>query len=69
MPVVVVQHNDQGDHRLAKGQPGWELRPEIAPLPGEVLVHKTACDSFFETDLQAQAAGTAASPISSSAAA
>jgi nicotinamidase-related amidase len=52
VPVVVVQHNDSGDHRLAKGAPGWELRPEIAPLPGEVLVHKTACDSFFETDLQ-----------------
>jgi len=54
VPVIVVQHNDQGDHRLAKGQPGWELRPEIAPLPGETLVHKTACDSFYETDLQAQ---------------
>lgn len=54
VPVIVVQHNDAGDHRLAKGQPGWELRPEIAPLPGEVLVHKTACDSFFETDLQAR---------------
>ena len=52
VPVIVVQHNDQGDHRLAKGQPGWELRPEITPLPGEKLVHKTACDSFYETDLQ-----------------
>lgn len=52
VPVVVVQHDDQGDHRLAKGQPGWELRPEIAPLPGEALVHKTACDSFHETSLQ-----------------
>lgn len=52
VPVIVVQHNDQGDHRLAKGQPGWELRPEIAPLPGEKLVHKTACDSFFDTDLE-----------------
>jgi nicotinamidase-related amidase len=52
VPVVVVQHDDQGDHRLAKGQPGWELRPEIAPLPGEALVHKTACDAFFETSLQ-----------------
>ena len=53
VPVIVVQHNDQGDHRLAKGQPGWELRPEIAPLVGEKLVHKTACDSFYETDLEA----------------
>ncbi|WP_374384394.1 cysteine hydrolase family protein [Dongia sp.] len=52
VPVIVVQHDDQGDHRLAKGQPGWELRPEIAPLPGEALVHKTACDAFYETNLQ-----------------
>lgn len=52
VPVVVVQHSDLGDHHLAKGRPGWELRPEIAPRPGEALVHKTACDSFFETNLQ-----------------
>lgn len=54
VPVVVVQHDDQGDHRLARGAPGWELRPEIAPLAGEALVHKTACDSFFETTLEAE---------------
>jgi len=54
VPVVVVQHDDQGDHRLAKGAPGWELRPEIAPLPGEALVHKKACDSFFETTLDSE---------------
>lgn len=54
VPVVVVQHDDQGDHRLARGAPGWELRPEIAPLTGEALVHKTACDSFFETNLEAE---------------
>jgi nicotinamidase-related amidase len=52
VPVIVVQHNDLGDHRLAQGQPGWELRPEIAPVAGEKLVHKTACDSFYETDLE-----------------
>ncbi|WP_374375405.1 cysteine hydrolase family protein [Dongia sp.] len=54
VPVIVVQHDDKFDHRLAKGSPGWELRDEIAAKPGDVLVSKTACDSFFETDLEQQ---------------
>ena len=54
VPVIIVQHDDKGDHRLARGAPGWELRPEIAPIAGEPVVHKSACDSFFETDLEQQ---------------
>jgi nicotinamidase-related amidase len=52
VPVVIVQHDDKDDHRLSKGNPGWELRDEIAPVGDEPIVHKTACDSFFETNLQ-----------------
>jgi nicotinamidase-related amidase len=51
VPVIVVQHDDPPGSRLAIGTPGWELRPEIAPKIGEVLVSKRACDSFFDTDL------------------
>lgn len=54
VPVVIVQHDDKFDHRLAKGSPGWELRDEIAPREGDIVVHKTACDAFFETDLSHQ---------------
>lgn len=54
VPVLIVQHDDQEDHRLSKGSPGWELRAEIAPRPGEPVIAKTACDSFYETDLKAQ---------------
>lgn len=53
VPVVVVQHDGAPTHRLGKGKPGWELRPEIAPGDGDALVHKQASDSFFETDLDA----------------
>lgn len=49
VPVFVVQHDGEPGDR-----PGWSLRPEIAPLPGEALIHKKACDSFFETDLAAR---------------
>ncbi len=53
VPVVLVQHDGTDDHRLRTGSDGWRLRAEIASLPGDIVVHKTACDSFYETDLQA----------------
>lgn len=56
IPVIFVQHDGPAGHRLAVGTPGWRIRPEIAPHPDEVVVHKTACDSFFETTLGAELA-------------
>lgn len=53
VPVIVVQHDGRPDHRLGQGKPGWALRPEIAPLGGDILMHKRASDSFFETELDA----------------
>ena len=53
-PVILVQHDGTDDHRLRAGGDGWRLRAEIAPMPGDVVVHKTACDSFYDTDLQAR---------------
>jgi nicotinamidase-related amidase len=53
-PIIIVQHDGEETHRLARGSAGWALRKEIAPLPHEVIVHKTSCDSFFETDLAAR---------------
>lgn len=54
--VVYVQHDGGPGHRLEPNTPGWPLRAEIAPLPGEPLVHKRACDAFFETSLQQELA-------------
>lgn len=54
IPVLFVQHAGPAGYRLATGTPGWEIRPEIAPLAGEPVVHKKACDSFFETTLAAE---------------
>lgn len=50
-PVIVIQHDGADGHRLASGTEGWQLRPEIAPQAGDILVRKRASDSFFETDL------------------
>ena len=54
VPVILVQHDGDDDHRLRTGGEGWRLRTEIAPAAGDIVVHKTASDSFYATDLQAR---------------
>ena len=54
VPVIYVQHDGGPDHRLAPGCPGWSLCPEIEPRAGELVVHKRACDAFFDTALDAE---------------
>jgi nicotinamidase-related amidase len=56
VPVIYIQHDGSPGHRLEPGTSGWLLRPEIAPQPGERVIHKRACDAFFETTLGAELA-------------
>lgn len=56
IPVILVQHDGSPGDPLARASHGWALRHEIAPVPGETVVHKTSCDSFFQTDLEAELA-------------
>jgi len=52
LPVVFVQHDGEKGHPLEVGTRGWEIHPDIRPHDGELIVHKRASDSFFETTLQ-----------------
>jgi len=54
VPVVWVQHNDQG---LARGSDEWQIVAELDPENGEPLVEKSYGDSFEDTNLETVLSG------------
>ena len=54
VPVVLVQHaSPQPDAPVfRKGSNEWELHPEVAARPHDVLIHKSLPGSFTATELE-----------------
>lgn len=53
VPVIFVQHDGPSGHRLETGTSGWAICEDLNRASGDPVVRKSACDSFYETDLQA----------------
>ena len=51
-PVVHVQHDSVEESPLSPGQPGHEPKPEVRPVHGEPVVHKSVNSGFIGTDLE-----------------
>jgi nicotinamidase-related amidase len=56
-PIIFVQHAGEPGHRLETGTPGWEICGDLGRTADDIVVSKTACDSFYETDLQTVLSG------------
>jgi len=51
-PIIYIQHDGEAGHPLEPGSSGWPIHRDIEPREDELIVHKRASDSFFETTLQ-----------------
>jgi nicotinamidase-related amidase len=51
--VIFVQHDGPTGDPHHPDEPGWRLLPTLEIKPDDVVVHKTACDAFLDTTLDA----------------
>jgi nicotinamidase-related amidase len=54
VPVLHVQHDGGPGDPLGKPGPGWEIHPDVAPLPDEPVIEKSRCSAFAGTQLDAE---------------
>jgi nicotinamidase-related amidase len=52
IPVVVIQHHTTDKPIFRKGSKAWELHPEVATRPHDLLIEKTLPGSFTNTPLE-----------------
>ncbi|MBA2246795.1 MAG: cysteine hydrolase [Chloroflexia bacterium] len=63
-PLVHIQHlSTSPTSPLRPGQDGVEIKPEVAPIPGERVVTKRVNCAFIGTDLEAMLRRDGATPL------
>ncbi|WP_103072342.1 isochorismatase family protein [Aquimarina sediminis] len=50
--VIFIQHNGSVEEDMNQGSKGWEIIDELNVVDNDIKITKTACDSFFKTDLE-----------------
>lgn len=56
--VIFVKHNGKIDDAHHPSQPGYRLLPELDVFENDVIVTKTSCDSFLDTELETHLVNT-----------
>ena len=51
--VIFIQHDGPKGDTFEPCTPGWQLLTSLERAPADLVVHKTACDSFYDTELAA----------------
>jgi nicotinamidase-related amidase len=54
IPVIHIRHDGGPGDLLHEGEPGFAIRPEVAPKAGEKTITKYHCSSFRDTGLDAE---------------
>ena len=49
--IVFTQHCHSSFKPMMKGQPGWQLHDSLDVRPNDIIVEKTASDSFYQSSL------------------
>lgn len=50
--VIYIQHNGSVEDNMSEGSKGWELIDELNMKKSDFKITKSACDSFYDTDLE-----------------
>jgi nicotinamidase-related amidase len=50
--VIFIQHDGNNGEQYEPGTNDWQLIDQLKRIEGDKVVHKTACDAFYHTELE-----------------
>jgi nicotinamidase-related amidase len=51
VPIVYIQHLYENFPLMERGEPLWQIHPDIKPKPEDIVIEKRHADAFYETIL------------------